>query len=195
MFHIFIFQESEKNTEVKTPGMDNVFAVEEILKKRKNKSKIEYFVKWKDYSSKFNTWEERKNILDPMLIQEFQEKIKKTKKSKHVQMKTKNGNFDKDVGNLDENTLPEKQRLSLNSKKNDQTNIDGLDTHLNNNDDTMQVSETNRLSEHIEVNIETILNYKSEFHQIYNHACLMMSTVCMARLMFSFHSYQTKIIY
>ena len=75
--------------EVKNPEIDNVFEAEKILKKRKNKNKIEYFVKWKGYSSKSNTWEPKQNILDPMLIQDFQEKIKKTKKSNHVQINTK----------------------------------------------------------------------------------------------------------
>ena len=69
--------------EVKTTDMDNVFQAEEILNERKKRNKIEYFVKWKGYSSKLNTWEPKKNILDPVLIQEFQEKIKAKKKSKY----------------------------------------------------------------------------------------------------------------
>ena len=52
-----------------------VFEVEKIIKKRSEKNRTEYFVKWKNFSSKFNTWEPEENILDPGLIQEYQEKM------------------------------------------------------------------------------------------------------------------------
>ena len=42
-----------------------------------NAGGIEYFVKWKGYSSNFNTWEPESNILDPGLIQEYQEGVSK----------------------------------------------------------------------------------------------------------------------
>ena len=80
-------QEKKEDSENDESSEGEVFEVEEILKKRnsrKNKGKIEYFVKWKGYSSKSNTWEPKENILDPLLIQNFKEKMKKDK-SKHVQ--------------------------------------------------------------------------------------------------------------
>ena len=35
---------------------DKIYTVERILKKRNRGKKIEYFVKWKGYGDKFNTW-------------------------------------------------------------------------------------------------------------------------------------------
>ena len=81
-------QEKIEDSENDENSEDEVFEVEEILKKRnsrKTKGKIEYFVKWKGYSLKSNTWEPKENILDPLLIQNFKEKMKKNK-SKHVQI-------------------------------------------------------------------------------------------------------------
>ncbi|KAI3359869.1 hypothetical protein L3Q82_014221, partial [Scortum barcoo] len=46
---------------------EHVFAVEGIEKKRIRKGKIEYLVKWRGWSPKYNTWEPEENILDPRL--------------------------------------------------------------------------------------------------------------------------------
>jgi len=35
---------------------DNVYQIEKVLKKRKVKKRLEYFVKWKGYPDKFNQW-------------------------------------------------------------------------------------------------------------------------------------------
>ncbi|HSN23966.1 MAG TPA: chromo domain-containing protein, partial [Methylomicrobium sp.] len=35
---------------------DDVYDVERVLKTRKRDGKVEYFVKWKGYPSKFNSW-------------------------------------------------------------------------------------------------------------------------------------------
>ncbi|XP_061557129.1 E3 SUMO-protein ligase CBX4 isoform X2 [Phycodurus eques] len=50
----------------------HVFAVEGIEKKRIRKGKIEYLVKWRGWSPKYNTWEPEENILDPRLLVAFQ---------------------------------------------------------------------------------------------------------------------------
>ena len=65
---------------------EQVFAVEAITKKRKNKKgKTEYLVKWKGYSPKYSTWEPEENILDPRLIQQFLMKEKEMKEAKPEQ--------------------------------------------------------------------------------------------------------------
>ncbi|XP_072943860.1 uncharacterized protein Pc [Epargyreus clarus] len=51
---------------------DSVYAAERIMKKRIRKNKVEYFVKWKGWKPKHNTWEPEENILDPRLIQSFE---------------------------------------------------------------------------------------------------------------------------
>uniref|UniRef100_A0A0B6ZE94 Chromo domain-containing protein n=1 Tax=Arion vulgaris TaxID=1028688 RepID=A0A0B6ZE94_9EUPU len=50
---------------------ERVFAAECIQKRRVRKSKVEYFVKWKGWSIKYNTWEPEENILDRRLIEQF----------------------------------------------------------------------------------------------------------------------------
>uniref|UniRef100_A0A8C1YCS0 Chromobox homolog 4 (Pc class homolog, Drosophila) n=1 Tax=Cyprinus carpio TaxID=7962 RepID=A0A8C1YCS0_CYPCA len=51
---------------------EHVFAVEGIEKKRIRKGRIEYLVKWRGWSAKYNTWEPEENILDPRLLVAFQ---------------------------------------------------------------------------------------------------------------------------
>ena len=48
-----IFYEAELQKVIKE---DDVYRVEKVLRKRKCKGVEEYFVKWKGYSSKFNSW-------------------------------------------------------------------------------------------------------------------------------------------
>lgn len=47
---------------------DRVYAAERIIKKRVRKGIVEYYVKWKGWSQKHNTWEPEVNILDLRLI-------------------------------------------------------------------------------------------------------------------------------
>ncbi|KAL5258881.1 hypothetical protein ACHWQZ_G009369 [Mnemiopsis leidyi] len=49
-----------------------VYTVEKILKKRKRQGSTEYLVKWKNYTTKWNTWEPEENILDKQLILAFE---------------------------------------------------------------------------------------------------------------------------
>ena len=41
---------------------DDVYRVEKVLRKRKRKGVVEYFVKWKGYPDKFNSWVAEKDI-------------------------------------------------------------------------------------------------------------------------------------
>ena len=47
------FYEAELQKVIKE---DDVYRVEKVLRKRKRKGVVGYFVKWKGYSSKFNSW-------------------------------------------------------------------------------------------------------------------------------------------
>ena len=47
------FYEQELQKVVET---ERVYVVEKILKTRKRAGKIEYFVKWRSYPDKFNSW-------------------------------------------------------------------------------------------------------------------------------------------
>jgi len=61
---------------------ERVFAAECILKKRVRKQRVEYLVKWKGWSPKYNTWEPEENILDIRLLEAFEQNQKKGIKSK-----------------------------------------------------------------------------------------------------------------
>jgi hypothetical protein len=47
------FYEQEIQKIAKT---DDVYEVEKVLKTRRRNGKVEYFVKWKGYPEKFNSW-------------------------------------------------------------------------------------------------------------------------------------------
>ncbi|KAL1491525.1 hypothetical protein ABEB36_012109 [Hypothenemus hampei] len=51
---------------------DRVYAAERIMKKRVRKGVVEYYVKWKGWSQRHNTWEPEENILDGRLIEQFE---------------------------------------------------------------------------------------------------------------------------
>ncbi|CAL8331106.1 unnamed protein product [Merluccius merluccius] len=53
---------------------EHVFAVESIEKKRNRKGRVEYLVKWRGWSPKYNTWEPEENILDPRLLDAFKDR-------------------------------------------------------------------------------------------------------------------------
>mmetsp|Transcript_34267 Transcript_34267/g.66757 ORF Transcript_34267/g.66757 Transcript_34267/m.66757 type:complete len:472 (-) Transcript_34267:199-1614(-) len=70
----------KKNKEVKLGG--KVFEVEKILKEKSEDSKKQYLVKWHGYPKSESTWEPAKNILTPILIQEWEDKKGTKAKSK-----------------------------------------------------------------------------------------------------------------
>ncbi|CAL8389655.1 unnamed protein product [Arctogadus glacialis] len=53
---------------------EHVFAVESIEKRRNRKGRVEYLVKWRGWSPKYNTWEPEENILDPRLLDAFKDR-------------------------------------------------------------------------------------------------------------------------
>ncbi|XP_074649366.1 uncharacterized protein LOC141904638 [Tubulanus polymorphus] len=54
---------------------ERVFAAERIEKRRIRKGKVEYLVKWKGWSYKYNTWEPQDNILDERLIEQYKQGV------------------------------------------------------------------------------------------------------------------------
>ena len=59
--------------------VDIGFKVEKIVDKQNNNGRIEYLLKWEDYSDNENTWEPRENCVDcEDLIAEFEKNYKPT---------------------------------------------------------------------------------------------------------------------
>ncbi|KAN0033721.1 hypothetical protein ACTFIV_000185 [Dictyostelium citrinum] len=80
-----IVEEEEEEEEVE----DDVFEVEKILDKRVQHGRIQYSIRWKGFSSDYDTWEDEDNVAGcPELVKEFEssrvQEKKKSRKRKNV---------------------------------------------------------------------------------------------------------------
>ena len=68
-----------ENEKLPSQKHQTVFIVEKIVDKRKNKNKIEYLIKWKDYPTSKNTWEPKTSLIKdiPQAIKDFEKGLMK----------------------------------------------------------------------------------------------------------------------
>lgn len=109
-------QSSESNSE-NHEGVEE-FIVESILEKRKIGGRTEYLIKWKDYSADENTWEPVENLRHSKeLLRDFEEKLKKKKKSRsefvEIEKYSKDDEEEKLSISSEEEAFEEKPRKKL----------------------------------------------------------------------------------
>lgn len=66
-----LYDSSSRTMELSDIG-EQVYKCETLKDRRTKNGRVEYFVKWKGWSVRHNTWEPEENILDPSLIRAFE---------------------------------------------------------------------------------------------------------------------------
>lgn len=93
----------------------NVYTAEKILKKRIRNGVTQYFIKWKGYSTRDNTWEPQENILDSSLLESFEEdeRSRRNKKQKTSHRNLQNGQQQPILQQQPQQPLQEQQQQPL----------------------------------------------------------------------------------
>ncbi|XP_026465862.1 chromobox protein homolog 1-like [Ctenocephalides felis] len=65
----------------------NIFTVDKILDKRVRKGKIEYLIRWENYSTDHDSWEPLENLMCPYTIREYEEERLKVDQEKEKVLK------------------------------------------------------------------------------------------------------------
>uniref|UniRef100_A0AC34FS51 Chromo domain-containing protein n=1 Tax=Panagrolaimus sp. ES5 TaxID=591445 RepID=A0AC34FS51_9BILA len=99
-------QPTQRQSSTDSDDSNEHFEVQKILRKRVTGGNVEYYVKWKNYSSSFNSWEPAENCDCPDLIKKFEGKKKKAKTSKKRCRKSKKSKSSDSSGSRSRRSRP-----------------------------------------------------------------------------------------
>lgn len=158
---------------VQTQDSSDEYFVEEILDKCLINGKIQYFLKWKDYSEEHNTWEPIENLHCKDLIKQFEDNLKQKEREKLKEKEHLKQNEKKKV-NL-------KQTENDNLKPKDKENKDeqnhllrltrGNKRNISNNSSVADLSnKRKKITSSIKPMIKKVNDYKNKINDQYNQS-------------------------
>ncbi|XP_054707767.1 chromobox protein homolog 2-like [Uloborus diversus] len=143
---------------------ERVYAAECVQKKRIRKGRVEYLVKWKGWSTRYNTWEPEENILDVRLLEAFEASQSKD----HTPSgKGRRGKRDRQVletthFNAESNQTSTNALVEENSTNSLDQEVDGTERNQSSNNEAWQESSSNdQESEGLLVSIPLPINNSS----------------------------------